>query len=239
MLTAKLKGPSYRLVHAANGEEALELARKIRPDAITLDVLMPRTDGWAVLSSLKADSELCDIPVVMVTVVPDRGRGLSLGAVDVLTKPVDRSELTALLHRLVLREGPILVVEDDASTRAMIRHTMERMGFAVAEAENGRSALQWLAKNPNPAIILLDLMMPEMDGFEFLERLKDQDAIPVIVLTGLQITTEERDRLLRRVQKVIAKGLSINIDIAAAIREAARRRPGRQKRMRDTDSRLS
>ena len=202
---------------------------KIRPDAITLDVLMPRTDGWAVLSSLKADSELCDIPVVMVTVVPDRGRGLSLGAVDVLTKPVDRSELTALLRRLVLREGPILVVEDDASTRAMIRHTVERMGFAVAEAENGRSALQWLAENPNPAIILLDLMMPEMDGFEFLERFKDQDAVPVIVLTGLQITTEERDRLLRRVRKVIAKGLSINIDIAAAIREAARRRPGAAK----------
>jgi signal transduction histidine kinase/CheY-like chemotaxis protein len=228
LLTAKLKGQNYRLVHASNGEEALELARKIRPDAITLDVLMPRSDGWAVLSSLKADKELCDIPVVMVTVVQDRGRGLSLGAVDVLTKPVDRSELVALLRRLVLREGPVLVVEDDANTRAMIRHVVERLGFAVAEAENGRSALEWLAKNPDPAVILLDLIMPEMDGFAFLERLKDrsdQNAIPVVVLTGIQIAAEDRDRLLRRVQKVIAKGLSVNIDIAAAIRDAARRRP--------------
>jgi CheY-like chemotaxis protein len=228
LLAAKLRGQNYRLIHASNGEEALELARKIRPDAITLDVLMPRSDGWAVLSSLKADKELRDIPVVMVTVVQDRGRGLSLGAVDVLTKPVDRSELIALLRRLVLREGPVLVVEDDTSTRAMIRHVVEKLGFAVVEAENGQSALDWLAENPDPAVILLDLIMPEMDGFEFLERLKDQgdeNAIPVVVLTGLQITTEERDRLLRQVQKVVAKGLSINIDISAALRDAARRRP--------------
>jgi len=124
LLSAKLKGESYRLVHANNGEEALELARKFQPDAITLDVLMPKTDGWAVLSALKADSELCDIPVVMVTVVPDRGLGLSLGAVDVLTKPVDRAHLTALLRRLVRRDGPILVVEDDAGTREMVRRTV-------------------------------------------------------------------------------------------------------------------
>ena len=93
LLTAHLKSAGYRLVHAASGEEALDLARTLRPDAITLDVMMPKTDGWAVLSALKADVELRDIPVVMVTVVPDRGIGLSLGAVDVVTKPVDRARL--------------------------------------------------------------------------------------------------------------------------------------------------
>jgi CheY-like chemotaxis protein len=230
VLTAKLKGESYRLVHAKNGDEALELARKLHPDAITLDVLMPKTDGWAVLRALKADSELCDIPVVMVTVVPDRGLGLSLGAVDVLTKPFDRAQLTALLRRLVRREGPVLVVEDDAGTREVARHTIGKMGLTVAEAENGRSALIWLANNPAPAIILLDLMMPEMDGFEFLDTFKHNSAwrdIPVIVITGMSLTTTERDRLRGQVQKVIAKGSSTQVDIAAAISEAVRRRPAR------------
>ena len=117
------------------GDEALDLARTVRPDAITLDVIMPKTDGWDVLSALKADADLCDIPVVMVTVAPDRSIGLSLGAVDVLTKPVDRARLTGLIHRLVRREGPVLIVEDDADTRDMMRHTIEKLGLTVVEAE--------------------------------------------------------------------------------------------------------
>jgi signal transduction histidine kinase/CheY-like chemotaxis protein len=227
LLAAKLKGENYHLVHATNGAEALELARRNRPDAITLDVLMPQTDGWAVLAAFKADAELCDIPVVMVTVVPDRGRGIALGAVDVLTKPVDRLHLSAVLHRVLRRDGPVLVVEDDADTREMIRHTVSKMGLTVAEADNGRSALRWLADNPAPAIILLDLMMPEMDGFEFLNTLKERDErndIPVIVITAMQITAAECNRLLGQVQKVVGKGVSINGDIAAAIGEVVRRR---------------
>jgi CheY-like chemotaxis protein/nitrogen-specific signal transduction histidine kinase len=148
LLTASLKGAGYRLVHATNGAEALNLARTIRPDAITLDVIMPTTDGWEVLSALKADADLCDIPVVMVTIVPDRGIGLSLGAVDVLTKPVDRARLTALMHRLLRREGSVLLVEDDADTRDVMRHTIEKMGLPVAEPANGRAALTWLGDHP-------------------------------------------------------------------------------------------
>jgi CheY-like chemotaxis protein len=114
LLTANLKGAGYRLIHAAGGEEALNLARTLRPDAITLDILMPKPDGWDVLNALKADPDLCDIPVIIVTVAPERGIGLSLGAVEVLTKPVDRARLTALINRLVCRDGLVLVVEDDA-----------------------------------------------------------------------------------------------------------------------------
>jgi signal transduction histidine kinase/CheY-like chemotaxis protein/HAMP domain-containing protein len=230
LLIAKLKNENYRLIHAHNGEEALEMARRMRPDAITLDVLMPKTDGWAVLTALKADGELCDIPVVMLTVVPDRGLGHSLGAVDVLTKPVDRAQLTALLHRLLNRDGPVLVVEDDAGTREMVRHTIEKIGLVAAEAVNGRSALAWLRDNPAPAIILLDLMMPEMDGFEFLDAFKENSGwhdIPVIVLTGMSLTLEQRNRLLGQVREVIAKSASTHTDISAAIREAVRRRPAR------------
>jgi signal transduction histidine kinase/DNA-binding response OmpR family regulator len=228
LLTANLKGAGYRLIHAAGGDEALNLARTIRPDAITLDVMMPKPDGWDVLSALKADADLCDIPVVMVTVAPERGIGLSLGAVEVLTKPVDRARLTALIHRLVRRDGPVLVVEDDADTRDMMRHTIERMGVAVAETANGRLALSWLGDHPPPATILLDLMMPEMDGFAFLDALAERAEwreIPVIVVTAKQLTVDERERLLRQARKVLEKATATRVDIAAAIWEAIRRRP--------------
>ena len=230
LLTANLKGAGYRLIQAATGEEALSLARTMRPDAITLDVLMPKRDGWQVLSALKADPDLRDIPVIVVTVLSDRGIGLSLGAVDVLTKPVDRARLTALIHSLVRRDGPVLVVEDDAGARGVIRLTIEKMGLAVAEAADGRQALAWLGDHSAPAMILLDLMMPEMDGFEVLDALaahKEWRDIPVIVITAKQLSTAERERLLGQAQKVFTKGAASGVDIASAIGTAVRRRPTR------------
>ena len=230
LLTASLKGTGYRLVHAASGTEALALARTVRPDAITLDVMMPKPDGWDVLTALKADADLYDIPVIIVTMAPDRGIGLSLGAVDVLTKPVDRARLTALIHRLVRRDGPVLVVEDDADTREMMRHTIVKMGLAVAEAANGRRALGWLGEHAPPAMILLDLMMPEMDGFEFLDALSaraEWHEIPIVVVTAKQLSTAERERLLLQARKVIEKAKATRVDIAAAIAAAVRRRSGR------------
>ena len=228
LLTANLKGAGYRLIHAASGAEALNLARMVRPDAITLDVLMPKPDGWDVLTALKADAQLRDIPVIMVTVLSERGIGLSLGAVEVLTKPVDRAQLNALMHSLLRREGPILLVEDDASARELISQSVEKMGLAVAAVVNGRQALTWLGAHPEPAMILLDLVMPEMDGFEVLDALAaraDWRDIPVIVITAKQLTAAERERLLRQAQKIIAKGAASRLDIAAAVGEALRRRP--------------
>jgi adenylate cyclase len=230
LLAASLKGAGYRLIQAATGEEALNLARTKRPDAITLDVLMPKRDGWEVLSALKADADLRDIPVVIVTMLSDRGIGLSLGAVDVLTKPVDRARLTALIHSLVRRDGPVLVVEDDTAARAVIRLTIEKMGLAVAEAADGRQALAWLGDHSAPAMILLDLMMPEMDGFEVLDALAvhgEWRDIPVIVITAKQLSAAERERLLGQAQKVFAKGTASGVDIASAIGTAVRRQSTR------------
>lgn len=228
LLAANLKGAGYRLIQATSGEEALSLARTVRPDAITLDVMMPKPDGWQVLNALKADADLHDIPVIIVTVLSDRGIGLSLGAVDVLTKPVDRARLTTLIHSQVRRDGPVLVVEDDADARAVIRPTIEKMGLAVAEAVDGRQALAWLGEHPAPAMILLDLMMPEMDGFEVLDTLAAHEQwrdIPVIVITAKQLSAAERERLRGQVQKVFVKGAASGIDIASAVGTAVRRRP--------------
>jgi CheY-like chemotaxis protein len=228
LLTTNLRREGYQTVQARGGDEALELALKLRPDAITLDVLMPKTDGWAVLGALKANPELCDIPVIMVTVAPDRGIGLSLGAAEVMTKPVDRAELMSLLRNLLSRDGPILLVEDDPATRDTVRQTIEKMGLTVAEVTNGRLALSWLAENPTPALILLDLMMPEMDGFEFLDTFNsrvDWHHIPVVVITAKQLTAAERGLL--SVRTVIEKGDSIDRDIAAAVARAVGRRARR------------
>jgi CheY-like chemotaxis protein len=230
LLAANLKGAGYRLIQAASGEEALNLARTTRPDAITLDVLMPKLDGWRVLSTLKADADVRDIPVIIVTVLSDRSVGLSLGAVDVLTKPVDRARLTSLIHSSVRRDGPVLVIEDDAGARGVIRLTIEKMGLAVAEAADGRQAMAWLRDHPAPAIILLDLMMPEMDGFEVLDALAAHQQwrdIPVIVITAKQLSAAERERLLGQAQKVFVKGSVSGVDIASAVSTAVRRRPAR------------
>jgi signal transduction histidine kinase/DNA-binding response OmpR family regulator len=227
LLTASLAREGYRLAHASNGEEALALAREIRPDVVTLDVIMPKVDGWSVLTALKADPELCDIPVVMVTMLADRGMGLSLGADEFVTKPVDRARLSALLRRLVRRDGTVLLVEDDSVSRSIIRHAVEKVGLTVAEVENGRVALEWLLHHPAPDIVLLDLMMPEMDGFAFLDAFRERDAwreIPVIVLTAKKLTAEERDRLTGRTRQIIAKSSAIDGDVATAVREAVRRR---------------
>ena len=190
-------------------------------------MVRPKVDGWSVLTSLKADPELCDIPVVMVTMLADRGMGLSLGADEFVTKPVDRARLSALLRRLVRCAGTVLLVEDDPVSRAIVRHAVEKLGLTAAEVENGRAALAWLENHPAPDIVLLDLMMPEMDGFAFLDAFRERDAwheIPVIVLTAKKLTSEERDRLAGRTRQIIAKSSAIDGDVAMAVREAVRRR---------------
>jgi CheY-like chemotaxis protein len=134
------------------------------------------------------------------------------------------------MHSLLRREGPVLLVEDDAGARDMIRQMVEKMGLPAAEAVDGRQALAWLGDHPAPALILLDLMMPEMDGFEVLDALAANEEwreIPVIVITAKELTAAERERLLRQAQKVIEKGSASRLDIAAAISAAVRRRPAR------------
>ncbi len=200
----------FRPETASNGKEGLRLARSLRPVAITLDVMMPGMDGWAVLQQLKTDPETQDIPVIMLTMVDDKNIGFALGATDYMTKPIDRLRLANLLGRYRCNTGScsVLLVEDDDVTREMMYALLTREGWNVMEAANGRIALECL-ESAIPDLVLLDLMMPEMDGFEFAHRLRERSewfAIPVIVLTAKDLTDADRLRLNGYVEKVVQKG---------------------------------
>jgi len=221
----------FRVAVAAGGEEGVRRARELRPDAITLDVMMPGMDGWAVLSVLKADPDVADIPVVMLTIVDDKNLGYALGASDYLTKPIDRDRLVTVLkqHR---RDRPVLVVDDDVDLRRLLRRMLEPEGYTVMEAENGRVALDRLW-DTTPGLILLDLMMPEMDGFEFVAQFRGHEpwrTIPIVVITAKDLSREDRDRLNGYVQKILQKGTASREQLLAEVRElvttsVARRRP--------------
>ena len=200
----------FRVEEATGGEDGLRRARELRPDIITLDVMMPGMDGWAVLTALKEDPALAGIPVVMVSVLDERNLGFSLGATDYLTKPIDRDRLREILARFADGGAPatVLVVEDDPGTRETLRRTLEKEGWTSRGAEHGRAALAEI-ENARPSLILLDLMMPEMDGFEFLEVLRERPGgagIPVVVLTAMDLTEEDRARLNGGVERVLSKG---------------------------------
>jgi CheY-like chemotaxis protein len=218
----------FHVVSASGGEEGLHLARELRPDAITLDVMMPGMDGWAVLSALKADPDMSDIPVIMLTIVDDKNLGYTLGAADYLTKPIDRDRLVSLLEKYRHNHSPcnVLVVEDDPSSRRALGQMLEKEGFELAEAENGHVALERVARS-RPSVILLDLMMPYMDGFEFVDELRSREewrTIPVIVVTAKDITQEDRLRLNGYVARIIQKGAHNRDALLAEVRDLLRAR---------------
>lgn len=205
-----LSKEGFRVESALNGEEGLRKAHELQPDAITLDVMMQRMDGWSVLSSLKADPNLADIPVIMLTIVDNKNMGYALGASDYLTKPIERDRLSAILRKYQNERSSrtILLIEDDSATREMTRRTLEKEGWTVTEAENGCIALDLLAVQ-QPELILLDLMMPQMDGFSFVKQLQQNVLwrdIPVVVLTALDVTPEDRLRLNGYVENILQKG---------------------------------
>jgi PAS domain S-box-containing protein len=229
LLQRFLTKEGFQVLTASSGEEGLQLAKQLRPSAITLDVLMPGMDGWSVLTSLKADPETSDIPVIMLTILDNKNLGHSLGATDYLTKPLDRARLAALLRKY--QDHPagreILLVEDEADTREMLRRSLEKGGWTVTEAANGRAALEEIARKP-PGLILLDLMMPEMDGFEMLEELRARPewrSIPVVVITAKELSEEDRLRLSGSlllsgcVRRVLKKGQYRREDLLREVRE--------------------
>ena len=196
LLSRTLIKEGYRTATAPDGPSGLSLAADLEPDIITLDVMMPGMDGWAVLEELKADADLEHIPVVMISIVAGESKGFALGAHDYLNKPIDRDRLIARLEEIGISKGSrVLVVDDDEGARKVLVRTLGRNGFETVEAENGETGLQRISET-SPDVILLDLMMPVMDGFEFVQRLREndeRDETPIVVMTSKTLTESERE----------------------------------------------
>ncbi len=210
-----LQKEGFIVFSAASGEEGLAVARHCQPDVITLDVIMSTMSGWNVLSAFKAEPSLSSIPIVMLTIIENRQKGLALGASDYLTKPIDYKQLTRVLERYKpdvrdehCEPPKVLVAEDDTATRELFKTILQRQGWHVSVVENGRQALDAVKTSP-PDLILLDLMMPEMNGFQFiteLRRLPEYEAIPIVVVTAIDLTEADQFRLKGQVESVLQKG---------------------------------
>jgi len=209
LISDQLKAEGVPVVTAAGGLEGLKLAKELRPVAITLDAIMPDLDGWSVLAALRQDSDLAEIPVIMVTILDEHRRAVALGAAGYLSKPIDRERLHPLVARFraPARSTKVLLVEDDPVQRERVRSWLEGQQWTVQEAGNGREALARLQAD-TPDMILLDLMMPEMDGFSVVAALQKESSwrdIPVIVVTSRDLDAEDRARLNSGVQSVLVK----------------------------------
>jgi len=210
LLATALRDEGYSLSFASSGAEGLRLAKELHPAVITLDVLMPEMDGWVVLSLLKADPELSGIPVIMLTVRGDENFAFAMGVADYLKKPIDRDRLIAVLQKYHRLEPPIevLVVEDDSNMRQMLHRMLEQETWTVSEAPNGQAALECVARS-QPSLIILDMLMPVMDGFQVIAELQKHEAwrkIPVVVVSAKELTEADRAKLQGCVTTILQKG---------------------------------
>ena len=221
LMTSYLVQQGFTVVTASTGIEGLKQARELHPIAIMLDIIMPDLDGWTVIAALKGDPTLADIPVIIVSIVDEDRRGVALGAAGYLTKPIERDKLLTVLadFRRAGRPATVLIVEDDNGQRAVARDILSAQGWIVREVANGRLALESL-QEALPDVILLDLMMPEMDGFQVVAEMQANPAwrnIPVVVVTALDLSAEDRQRLNRGVKHIVHKNASSPGELMARI----------------------
>lgn len=217
-----LSRQGFRVVQADGGHEGLRLARETRPSAVILDVVMPGIDGWTVLAELKKDPALARIPVIMVTMLDERNKGYAMGVTEYLLKPFDRTQLAGLLKRTRVKNGPgrVLIIDDDQTNREILMRLVSKEGWVAQEANNGQVGLE-LASQTVPDLIMLDLMMPVMDGFTFLRELRQRQAlraVSVVVLTAKDLTMDDHQQLQGSVHRVLRKGSYRREDLLREIR---------------------
>jgi CheY-like chemotaxis protein/anti-sigma regulatory factor (Ser/Thr protein kinase) len=218
LLRENLAEAGYRVVGALSGSEGLQKARDLRPLAITLDILMPQKDGWQILHELKTDAATRDIPIIVLSIVDNKELGYRLGAFDYLIKPFDREAILTALSHITPQQCRLLVVDDDPQVTDLVRQLLAGEPYEVLTAADGQEALEVMLEK-RPDVILLDLLMPRMDGFALIEQLRrasQLQQIPVIVLTAKTLTAAEHTQLEQRVRKVIQKQ---GLDRDALIRE--------------------
>jgi len=205
-----------RAVATHSASNALQLARELKPDLITLDLMMPELNGWDALAALKADPEVADIPVIIVSIIAHESRGSLLGALDLIQKPVDRDKLYAVLRRnLGSPHSRVLIVEDSSDSRRLLSEMLEGIVAEVRTATNGKEALA-LLREFEPDLVITDLLMPVMDGMTFLEVFRGTPRfahVPVIVVSAKDISIDERERLNRHTAAVLRKGNALEADL--------------------------
>jgi len=214
-----LEKQGYQVIGVTDSRQAVEQARRIKPDVITLDILMPNRDGWSVLQDLRDAEDIRHIPVVICSIISEQGRGFSLGAADYLLKPITEDDLLVTLQRLQTRsEMSVLVIDDTPEDVRLIRRILEAphpmadgrpCHYTVSEAHNGAEGIAAVHRQP-PHLIILDLMMPEMDGFAVLAALKADPAtrnIPIVVVSAKVLTEEDHQRLNGNIEALLSKGL--------------------------------
>jgi DNA-binding response OmpR family regulator len=221
LVRRNLTREGFEVLEAADGATGIARAKELKPDVILLDVMMPGRDGWSTLAALKADPELAHTPVIMSTMLENRELSFAMGAADYMRKPVDWSRLEAMIRRHSPAETrPVLVVEDDPASREMLVRLVQKAGHTAIEARDGREALEILAKQ-RPQLVLLDLMMPHVDGFDFVERLRSSElgsGIPVLVVTAKSLTPDDLERLTGKVDDVLRKGAFRADELVSRIR---------------------
>jgi PAS domain S-box-containing protein len=225
LLANYLSPEGYRIVTAAPGDEAIAKARDLRPDVITLDILMSTGSGWEMLYRLRNTPETAKTPIVVVSIVDQRRLGFSLGAAEYLVKPVSKEILLEALSRHIISDGKTsftcLIIDDDQETLRLVSEVLNSVGCAPVAIDNGKSALEFL-KEHKVDVILLDLLMPEMDGFEVLRRVKESPELqnlPIVIMTAKEITQAERELLERQSRAFIQKGDKWEDQLLASIRK--------------------
>ncbi len=207
LVRGQLESEQFRVASASDGVEGLTLAREMRPSVILLDIHLPRLDGWTVLAELKSDAVLAQIPVIMMSVEEQRGRGYSFGACEYLVKPVEPDRLVSVVRRAILPSaGDVLIVDDDEGTREVVSRHLRRAGYSTVEARDGEEALL-RARVLTPGLVILDLLMPGVDGFEVLRTIRSEGMrMPVVVLTGKVLQPDEERILREGMARIVLKG---------------------------------
>jgi DNA-binding response OmpR family regulator/nitrogen-specific signal transduction histidine kinase len=226
LLTLYLRSAGFAVASAREGDVGLAMARRLRPAAVVLDILLPNIDGWSLLGRLKSDDATADIPVIIVSMLDERGRGFALGAADYLVKPVGRNEVLAAVGRCapVPTAGRrVVVIDDDETSCSLVRAVLEQAGYEVRCAGGGEEGVQ-LVCDTRPDVVLLDLLMPHVDGFEVIDRIRADPAtaeVPIVVLSAKTMTSGDIERLRGQISFLARKGDTDAAGLAELVRRAA------------------
>jgi len=217
----------YDTVVITDGEEAIKKAKEIKPFAITLDIMLPKKDGWQVMQELKGSIDTRDMPIIIISIIDDQNLGFSMGAVGYLVKPLDKDQLLSILDKieLVSKQKPkVLIIDDNSEDARLIESIVVNEGFDVLMAFDGADGIRQAIDN-KPDLIVLDLLMPGISGFDVVKSLQEHPEavkIPIIISTMKELTSEDRERLNSKVKSIVQKGEDARIHLLEAIRNIER-----------------